>query len=207
METPSAGDRRRHAPAAARNREAIAEVLARTLPARGLLLEIGAGTGEHAAHLAPRHPTLTWQPSDPSPEARESIDAWREHVGAANLQPAIDLDAGASTWPIDQAGVDVIMAINVLHISPWSTAEGLMAGAGRHLGAGGIVYLYGPYRIDGEHTTPSNRDFDASLRARDPSWGVRDIGEVAALAAAHGLVLAERVAMPANNFSLIFRRR
>ena len=199
-------DARRFAPAASRNRAPIFEVLApwlATLAGRPLILEIGCGTGEHAAFIAPRRPALRWQPSDPTAAARESADAWARHVGATNILPAIDLDAAAPTWPIDQ--VDAIVAVNVVHISPWSTCLGIFAGAAR-CGAA-LVFLYGPYTVDGAHTAPSNAAFDADLRARDPAWGVRDRGAVAAVADAAGFDLVEIAAMPANNFSLVFRRR
>lgn len=204
-------DDRRFAPAASRNRAPIFEVLApwlATLPADvdarpPLLLEIGCGTGEHAAFIAPRRPDLRWQPSDPTPAARASADAWARHVGATNILPAIDLDAAADPWPIDR--VDVIVAINVVHISPWSTCLGIFAGAARS--GATLVFLYGPYTVDGAHTAASNAAFDADLRARDPRWGVRDRGEVAAVADAAGFDLVEVAAMPANNFSLVFRRR
>ena len=197
-------DGRRFAAAAGRNRGPILGVLGRVLPPRGDLLEIGAGTGEHAVHLAPNFPGLTWQPSDPDPVSRASIDAWCAHVGAPNLRPALAIDAADQNWPNEQ--VDVIVAINVVHISPWSTAVGLFAGAGRGLRAGGLLYLYGPFRVGGRHTAPSNEAFDASLRARDPRWGIRDLEALEELAAQQGLAPAERVAMPANNLSLIFRR-
>ena len=203
-----ARDPRRFAPAAARNREPIFAVLREHLPAEGAVLEIGAGSGEHAAAFAPRLPALRWRPTDPDPSARASIDAWAAEVGAANIDAAIDLDAAGDTWPIGQdEELAAILAINVVHISPWATAAGIFAGAGRHLEADGVLYLYGPYRIDGAHTAPSNAAFDASLRARDPRWGVRDLEALCALGEAAGLALAERVAMPANNFSLVFRRR
>lgn len=203
-----ARDPRRFAPAAARNREPIFAVLREHLPAEGAVLEIGAGSGEHAAAFAPRLPALRWRPTDPDPSARASIDAWAAEVGAANIDAAIDLDAAGYTWPIGQdEELAAILAINVVHISPWATAAGIFAGAGRHLEADGVLYLYGPYRIDGAHTAPSNAAFDASLRARDPRWGVRDLEALCALGEAAGLALAERVAMPANNFSLVFRRR
>ncbi|MCA9659147.1 MAG: DUF938 domain-containing protein, partial [Myxococcales bacterium] len=196
-----ARDPRRFAPAAARNREPIFAVLREHLPAEGAVLEIGAGSGEHAAAFAPRLPALRWRPTDPDPSARASIDAWAAEVGAANIDAAIDLDAAGDTWPIGQdEELAAILAINVVHISPWATAAGIFAGAGRHLEADGVLYLYGPYRIDGAHTAPSNAAFDASLRARDPRWGVRDLEALCALGEAAGLALAERVAMPANNF-------
>ncbi len=205
-------DPRRCAPATARNRECILAVLDRILPQSGVLLEIGAGSGEHAAYMAGRFPGIAWMPSDPDPEARASIDAWREHVGAENVAPALELDVAAERWSVEASvhgagpGVDAMLAINVVHISPWSAAVGLFRGAGRLLRAGGVLYLYGPYRIAGEHTAPSNEAFDQSLKARDARWGVRDLEALTALATDAGLVLSERVPMPANNFSLVFRR-
>ncbi|HKH34031.1 MAG TPA: DUF938 domain-containing protein [Beijerinckiaceae bacterium] len=190
-------------PSVARNREPILAVLRRVLPARGIVLEIASGTGEHAMHFAAALPELTWQPTDRDPEARRSIAARRAAAVLPNLLPPLELDAAAPSWPVERA--DAIVAINMIHIAPWSAAEGLMAGAARLLAPGGILYLYGPYQENGRHTAPSNAAFDASLRARDPEWGVRDVGAVAELAARHGLALAERVAMPANNLSLVFR--
>jgi SAM-dependent methyltransferase len=190
-------------PSVARNREPILAVLRRVLPAGGIVLEIASGTGEHAMHFAAALPELTWQPTDRDPEARRSIAARRAAAVLPNLLPPLELDAAAPSWPVERA--DAIVAINMIHIAPWSAAEGLMAGAARLLAPGGILYLYGPYKENGRHTAPSNAAFDASLRARDPEWGVRDVGAVAELAARHGLALAERVAMPANNLSLVFR--
>src|SRR5215207_3955528 len=183
-------------PSVARNREPI-------LAVRGIVLEIASGTGEHAIHFAAALPELIWQPTDRDPEARRSIAARRAAAVLPNLLPPLELDAAAPSWPVERA--DAIVAINMIHIAPWSAAEGLMAGAARLLAPGGILYLYGPYQENGRHTAPSNAAFDASLRARDPEWGVRDVGAVAELAARHGLTLAERVAMPANNLSLVFR--
>lgn len=204
-------DPRRFAPATARNRECILAVLGRFLPKSGVLLEIGAGSGEHAVYMAGCFPGIAWMPSDPDPEARASIDAWREHVGAENLAPALELDAAAERWSVEDSvhgsgGIDAMLAINVVHISPWSTTVGLFRGAGRVLRADGVLYLYGPYRIAGEHTAPSNEAFDQSLKARDARWGVRDLEALTALATDAGFVLSERVSMPANNFSLVFRR-
>jgi len=190
-------------PSVARNREPILAVLRRVLPVRGIVLEIASGTGEHAIHFAAALPELIWQPTDRDPEARRSIAARRAAAVLPNLLPPLELDAAAPSWPVERA--DAIVAINMIHIAPWSAAEGLMAGAARLLAPGGILYLYGPYQENGRHTAPSNAAFDASLRARDPEWGVRDVGAVAELAARHGLALAERVAMPANNLSLDFR--
>jgi Protein of unknown function (DUF938) len=190
-------------PAALRNREPIAAVLAGELPASGVVLEIASGSGEHAAHFAARFPQLRWQPSDPDAAARASIAA---HVaGLPNVLPPLALDAAAADWPLARA--DAMVAINMVHISPWASTEGLLAGAARLLPAGGLLYLYGPYRRDGVPTAASNEAFDADLKARDPEWGLRTVETVAALAAAHGIVLERTVEMPANNLSLVFRRR
>jgi SAM-dependent methyltransferase len=197
-------DPRVYAPAVARNREPILAVLRRVLPKRGLVLEVASGSGEHAAFFAAALPHLLWQPSDRDPRALQSIAAFRAASGATNLLPPLTLDAAAADWPLTRA--DAVVAINMIHIAPWSAAEGLMAGAARLLPEGGALYLYGPYKEAGRHTAPSNEAFDADLRARDPRWGVRDLGEVIALAERHGLIHVETVAMPANNRSIIFRR-
>jgi hypothetical protein len=193
------------APAVARNRDPILAVLHRTLPGRGTVLEIASGSGEHAVHFAAALPQLTWQPTDADPDARDSIAAYRVAAHLPNLLAPLALDAAASAWPISQA--DAIVTINMIHIAPWAATEGLMAGAARLLAAGSVLYLYGPFRERGRHTAPSNAAFDESLRARNGEWGVRDLDEVAALADRHGLELDERVAMPANNLSVVFRRR
>ena len=195
---------KRHAPAAERNREPIAAVLREVLPEQGLLLEIAAGTGEHAAYLAPLFPGLAWQPSDPDPEAMSSIEAWQADSGADNLLPPVFLDAASETWPIDAA--DAVLCINMVHISPWSATEGLMRGAGRLLPPGGPLILYGPYRRDGVPTAPSNEAFDASLKSRNPAWGLRELEAVQAEAAGQGLGFERLYEMPANNLSLVFRR-
>ena len=191
--------------AAARNREPILAVLKRILPARGIVLEIASGTGEHAVHFAAGLPHLTWQPSDHATDALDSIAAHRASARLPNLLAPVELDAAARAWPVARA--DAVVAINMIHIAPWSAAEGLIAGAGRALPTGGVLYLYGPFKQDGRHTSPSNADFDAGLRARDSDWGVRDVAEVSALAHAQGLELVERISMPANNLSLVFRSR
>jgi Protein of unknown function (DUF938) len=192
-------------PAVARNRDFILAVLRRVLPERGVVLEIASGSGEHAVHFAAALPDLTWQPTDPDPQARDSIAAYRAAAQLPNLLPPLALDATSPTWSVTQA--DAMVSINMIHIAPWVAAEGLMAGAERLLPAGGVLFLYGPFREHGQHTAPSNAAFDESLRARNREWGVRDLDEVAALASRHGLALEERVAMPANNLSLVFRRR
>jgi len=196
-------DAKHHAPATERNREPIREVLARELPPRGTVLEIASGSGEHAIHFARAFPALTWQPSDASEAALASIAAWRAEAALPNLCAPIALDVAAEAWPVARA--DAIVCINLVHISPWEAALGLFAGAARLLPAGGLLYLYGPYRFGGEFTAPSNASFDRSLRARDPRWGVRDVDELATVARGHGLALRDTVAMPANNHSLVFR--
>lgn len=197
-------DVRRFAPAAARNRDPILAVLRDRLPARGLLLEIASGSGEHAIHLAAAFPGLTFQPSDPDPDARASIDAWRAEAALPNLLPALALDAVSADWPIARA--DAVLCINMIHIAPWSATEGLLQGAARLLPPGAPLILYGPYRREGRHTAPSNAEFDASLQARNPSWGVRALEDVAALAAERGFAAPEVIGMPANNLMVVFRR-
>jgi hypothetical protein len=192
-------------PAVVRNRDPILAVLRRVLPDRGTVLEIASGTGEHAAYFAVQLPHVIWQPSDVDPEALASIEAHRAAANAPNLRAPVTLDVTAPAWPVPHA--DALVSMNMIHISPWTAAQGLMAGAARLLEAGAPLYLYGPFKENGEHTAPSNAAFDASLRARDPQWGVRDLGDVRALAAGHGFDFVERVAMPANNLSLVFRRR
>ena len=192
------------APAVARNRDPILAVLREVLAAPGTVLEIASGSGEHAVHFASALSHLVWQPTDPDAEARRSIAAHAARAQLPNLLPPLALDAAAAAWPVTQA--DAIVSINMIHIAPWSAAEGLMAGAARLLPAGSPLYLYGPFREHGRHTAPSNAAFDESLKARDPAWGVRDLDEVVALASRHGLALSRTVAMPANNLSVIFRR-
>jgi SAM-dependent methyltransferase len=205
-------DDRRHAPATSRNRGPILEVLSRVLPTTGCVLEIASGTGEHAAWFAPRLRPRIWQPSDADAEMRASIAAHAAEAAAPNLRPPLALDVTAANWPqavaaaLDDAPLRAIVNINMIHISQWSAAEGLIAGAGQLLPAGGVLFLYGPFRIGGKHTAPSNEAFDRMLRAQDSSWGVRDLEAVAALAGTHGFALRERVGMPANNLSLIFER-
>ncbi len=193
------------APAAGRNREPILGVLRDLLPRPALVLEIASGTGEHAVWFGQALPDLTWQPTDRDEEALSSIAAWRDLAGLPNVLPPLRLDASADTWPIAEA--DAIVSINMVHIAPWGATQGLIAGAGRVLTQGGMLFLYGPFREGGVHTGPGNAAFDADLRARDPSWGIRDLDEITALAGQHGLVRSDRIPMPANNLSVVFRRR
>jgi SAM-dependent methyltransferase len=195
----------RSAPAAARNREPILGMLRDYLPRPALVLEIASGTGEHAVWFSSALPELTWQPSDLDPDALSSIAAWRDMAAQPNLLPPLWLDASAATWPVTQA--DAVVAINMVHIAPWTVTQGLIAGAARVLTQGGLLFLYGPFREGGAHTAASNAAFDADLRARDPSWGIRDLDEITALAGQHGLIGPERIAMPANNLTVVFRRR
>ncbi|WP_448570304.1 DUF938 domain-containing protein [Trichothermofontia sp.] len=211
---------RQHAPATQRNRDPILAVPQDVLPPSGTVLEVSSGTGEHAMFFAPRLAPRGWLPSDPSPLARASIAAWREHYPAANLYPPIALDAEAACWPVEQSplpdalqGLDLqqqpiraIVNINMIHIAPWSACLGLLAGAARILPVGGILYLYGPFMQGGRHTAPSNAEFDANLRARNRDWGVRDLDAVTAMAATHQFSLRQTVPMPANNLSVIFER-
>ncbi|MFI5216103.1 MAG: DUF938 domain-containing protein [Candidatus Limnocylindria bacterium] len=203
-------DARLFASATQRNREPILGVLRRVLPSRGEVLEIASGTGEHAAWLAAQLPGLVFQPSDPSPPHRASIAAWIASAGLANLRAPLALDVTSADWE-QGAGIPrdlaAILCINLIHIAPWAAALGLLRGAGAALAAGRPLYLYGPYRRGGEHTAPSNAAFDRSLRGQDPEWGVRDLEAVMEAAEGAGFALEEIVEMPANNLSVILRRR
>ncbi|HEY9828009.1 MAG TPA: DUF938 domain-containing protein [Stenomitos sp.] len=214
--TPS--DARQFAPAVARNREPIFQVLQRILPQQGIVLEIASGTGEHAVYVAPRLSGGYWLPSDPSPEALESIQAWRQAEPSDQVLPPMALDVSQPQWPdrvcehiaelpsLLQESVQAIVAINLLHISPWQATLGLMAGAGQLLPAGGVLYLYGPYLQQGIQTAPSNEAFDAMLRSRNPEWGLRQLEDVIAIAAQRNLAWRDTIAMPANNCSVIFEK-
>ncbi len=198
-------DARLTAPAAVRNRDLILDVLRAHLPAQGLVLEIGSGTGQHCIRFGAGLPHHIFQPSDPNPEARASIQAWIRDSGVTNVREALALDATAELWPIAKA--DAICCINMIHIAPWRAARGLFAGGARLLPAGGPLYLYGPFKREGRHWAASNEAFDASLRQENPDWGVRELEAVAALAAACGFGEPAIIEMPANNLSLIFRRK
>lgn len=212
-------DARQYAPATQRNRELILEVLLQVLPPTGTVLEVSSGTGEHAVFFAPQLHPRKWIPSDPNPVARASITAWREHCSADNLYPPIALDVCDSVWAIERdelpqslQGLDLkrepivaIANINMIHIAPWSACLGLMAGAGRILPPGGILYLYGPFKQGGKHTAPSNAVFDESLQMQNPEWGVRNLDDVVAVAREQRLALVKTYTMPANNLSVIFQ--
>ena len=199
-------DTRRFAPATVRNRGPILEVLRGVLPAQGSVLEIASGTGEHVVWLAGQLPALTFQPSDPDADNRASIAAWIAASGVTNVNAPLALDATDDRWAIADEP-SAVLCINMIHIAPWPAIPGLMRNAAAVLPPGGVLYLYGPFKLGGMHTAPSNADFDESLRARDPAWGVRDLETVVETARVAGLVLADTVAMPANNLSVVFRRR
>jgi hypothetical protein len=205
-EPPQGADgERRIAPHVARNTGPIVDVLRGILPDEGLALEVASGSGEQALHFARAFPHLLWQPTDADPMGLRSIDAWRSAEGAPNLLAPVPLDASSAAWPVEAA--QAILCINMVHISPWAATQGLIAGAGRLLGPGCPLYLYGPYRRQGAETAPSNEAFDQSLKARNPEWGVRNLEDVIAEAAKHGLTLDAVVPMPANNLSVVFRAR
>ncbi len=197
---------KQHAPAALRNREPIAEVLARELPAQGTVLEIASGTGEHAVFFAHAFPALHWQPTDPSEEALASIAAYRAEERRANLAAPLRLDAAdPASWPV--AAADAAVCINMVHISPWAASIGLFKGCAAVLSPDAPLILYGPYLEEGVATAPSNLEFDASLKARNPLWGLREVTAVDRLAADHGFARTQRYAMPANNLVLVYRSR
>jgi SAM-dependent methyltransferase len=192
------------AAATERNRQPILEILRRVLPPTGLVLEIASGTGQHVAFFARQLPALRWQPSDPSPLHLDSIRAWTVASGVDNVAAPLQLDVEVAPWPVAHA--DAILNINMIHIAPWSAAEALFRGAAQLLPPGGVLFLYGPFKREGRHTADSNARFDERLRAEDPRWGVRDLGDVQSLAAAAGFAAPEVIAMPANNLSLVFHR-
>ncbi|MDB5692754.1 MAG: hypothetical protein JWO81_1817 [Alphaproteobacteria bacterium] len=205
MTVPGDGDPRRSAPHVARNAEPIAAVLREMLPERGTVLEVASGTGEHVLHFARAFPELLWQPSDPEPTALRSIEAWRASAGPANLLAPVALDAKADSWPVDAA--DALLCINMVHISPWAATLGLLDGAARLLATGAPLILYGPYRRAGVPTASSNEAFDASLRARNLEWGLRNFEDVADEAERRGFAMERVVEMPANNVTIVFHRR
>jgi len=189
------------APAAARNRDPILAVLHRVLPERGTVLEVASGTGEHCAHFAAALPALTWQPTEPSAEGRASCDAWC--AGLPNVRPALALDAAAADWPVTAA--DAVLAINMVQVAPWAATLGLLRGAARVLPAGAPLVLYGPWLREGVETSPGNLEFDATLRARNPDWGLRRLDDLAA-AARGDFDAPEVIEMPANNVTIVLRR-
>lgn len=197
-------DARETAPSPERNKQPILAVLARVLPPRGLVLEIGSGTGQHVVHFARALPALDFQPSEMDAQRHASIAAWTAAERLSNVRPALSIDVTEHPWPVSAA--DAVVCINVIHIAPWEATVALFAGAGRILPGGGVLVTYGPYMRGGRHTSPSNEAFDASLRSRNPRWGVRDVDALADVAAGEGLALEEAVPMPANNFTLVWRK-
>ena len=198
-------DARQCSPSAARNRGPILDVLTRVLPKKGIVLEIGSGTGEHASTLPRLLPGLIWLPSDPDAGSRLSIEAWIATEGLANVRAPVALDVRRGIWGVEgDAPLDAMVSLNMVHIAPWEAALGLLAGAGRLLGPYGVLFLYGPFMLGGTHTAASNAAFDADLKRRDPRWGVRDVDDLVREGALRGLELREVVKMPANNLSLVF---
>ena len=202
-EAPVSGARR-SAPAALRNREPIAAVLEEWLPANGLVLEIASGTGEHAIFFAERFSSLEWQPSDIHPDALSSIVAWGDAAPMPNFRAPVTIDAASADWPLDRA--DAVLSINMVHISPWKSALGLIDGAARLLSAGSPLILYGPWLANDIVSEPSNLAFDAELRRRNPAWGLRFVEDFAAAATPRGFALESVRPMPANNLMLLFRK-
>ena len=197
-------DRRLFSPSAERNRTHILPILQRVLPAAAEVLEVGSGTGEHAVYFCAHIAGLRWQPTDADPAAIDSILAWISHSALSRIAMPLKLDLQSASWPVQRA--DAIVAINVLHYSPWSSTPALFHGAARVLSENGIVFCYGPYLRDNAHTSASNAAFDDWLHEIDPRFGVRDLGAVEAEARKQGFFLDEIVDMPSNNLSLVFRR-
>jgi hypothetical protein len=199
-------DARQYSPACERNRDAILGVLARVIEKGSLVLEIASGTGQHAVHFA-RHldPSIEWQPSDADERGLASIEAWREAEPSPNLRPPIHLDVLAHPWPVPRA--DAVFAANMIHISPYTCCVALFDGAAALLAPGAPLVLYGPFMLGGQHTAESNEAFDRDLRARDPRWGVREYEVVARTAADAGFSSEAIHVMPANNFTIVFKRK
>ena len=204
-QTEALNDGRLVSPSAERNKGPILTALERVLPGTGLVLEIASGTGQHVVYFARTLGHLTWQPTDPDPDCRRSISAWLAAENLPNVLRPLELDVGKLPWPV--AAFDALVCINLIHIAPWTATTALFAGAEFALREAGPVYLYGPYRVQGRHTAPSNQVFDRALRAHNPEWGVRDLEAVVQLADEHGFDLVETAAMPANNLSVLFQRR
>lgn len=197
---------RRFSPAAERNRDPILAVLRTALPSTGTVLEVAAGSGQHAVYFAAALPGLTWIASDPSPEARASIADYAAEAGLPNLRGPVALDVCAPDWPQEIGQLDAALCCNMVHIAPWEATLGLFAGLGSRVRPGGVVVLYGPFQRDGGHTAPSNAAFDADLKSRDPRWGVRALEDVTAVAEAAGFVRTRVEPMPANNLTVVFVR-
>jgi hypothetical protein len=192
-------------PSAERNKGPISEVLSQVLPERGVVLEVGSGTGQHVVQFARAMPKLTWQPSERDADCVRSIRAWLSVEALSNVRPPLHLDVNALPWPVDSAAA--LVCINLIHIAPWSAAEALFSGCQSLLSSGSLLCLYGPFKREGRHTSPSNKDFDALLRRQDPEWGVRDLGEVSGLADVKGFAILQTHAMPSNNLTIVFQKR
>ncbi|WP_322097126.1 DUF938 domain-containing protein [Pelagibius sp. Alg239-R121] len=206
IQSEQAPDFRRFAPATQRNREPLFKVLSDLLPARGKVLEIASGTGEHAVWLAQHMPGLTWQTSDPNPDLRQSIASHAAHA-KLTLPLPMDIDVTASRWMSPDESpepVDAVFCANMIHIAPWAATLGLLSGAARHLKPGGKLCLYGPFKRGGAHTAPSNEAFDHSLRSQNSDWGVRELEVVTEEALKHGFQTPEIIEMPSNNLTLVF---
>ena len=196
-------------PATGRNQEVILDVLKEALPNSGAVLEVASGSGQHITYFAQQIPQLKWQPSDIEAAARASIDAWRNEMGVTEaVHTPIDLDASVDIWSLGHIkDLNAIMSINMIHISAWEACLGLLKNASRVLPAGGVLYLYGPFKVGGFHIAPSNAEFDLSLQSQNPSWGVRNLDDVAEEALKQNFQLMKTIRMPANNFSVIFHKK
>ena len=215
MTTPASGrgrygegglaEGRLESPAAERNKEPILAAIRSRLPATGVVLEVASGTGQHIVYFAREVPALIWQPTDADDDLRAAAADRIRAAGLSNIRAPLRLDVLAADWPLTEA--DAIVCINMIHVAPWSATPGLMAGAARLLRPGSPLFLYGAYKRSGRHTVPSNEAFDASLRARNPEWGVRDLDDVERCAGQHGFALIDVAEMPANNLAVVFERR
>ena len=192
-------------PSAERNKAPISAVLSSVLPERGIVLEVGSGTGQHVVQFARAMPNRIWQPSERDADCLRSIRAWLSVEELPNVRPPLHLDISALPWPVDSAAA--LVCINMIHIAPWSATEALFRGSEALLSAGGLLCLYGAFKIAGRHTSPSNKSFDALLRRQDPEWGVRDVDDVSLVADMAGLNLLQTHEMPSNNLTLVFGRR
>ena len=191
-------------PSAERNKGPLADVLKRVLPDEGVVLEVSSGTGQHVVHFAREMPYLNWQPTERDEDSLRSIASWRAAEALPNVLDPVRLDVVDQPWPISSAAA--VICLNMIHIAPWVAAEALIRGAEAILAPGGILFLYGPFRRNGQHTAPSNEAFDRQLRTKNPDWGVRDLDDVARFAEEHGFDTPEIHEMPANNLSVVFRR-
>jgi (2Fe-2S) ferredoxin len=199
---------KKYASATEKNRQPILEILKKSIPPTGNILEVASGSGEHSLFFAPHFPQQKWIPSDKEKECLDSIKAWRQDCLTDNLQSPLMIDVVESNWyqGLTNENINAIVCINMIHISPWETCLGLMTGAGKILPPDGILYLYGAYKINNQHTAPSNQEFDWYLRSQNSAWGVRNLDDVVEVAEKKDLIFEKKVSMPSNNFSLIFRK-